>query len=239
MKIMVMFPGEGIFAPGALEKELRVRKEYLMQFASPGTDIEVFPTKGIKSPIHGRDIALVVPSAVETAIQGEKTGFDAIIMHGICNFGLEDVREVVDIPVVGGGEVTFHVACMLADKIGVISLPDEITPGLIRRWRLINVPADCITSVRSINIPLVEIPRRKEEFEARFIELAKRQIDEEGAQAIVPGCLAFITMLGPNAKERLEEILGVPVVHGSPLSVKFAEMMVTLKLRQSKKAYPK
>jgi allantoin racemase len=239
MKIMVMFPGQGIFAPEALEKELRVRRDYLMQFASPGTDIQVFPTKGIKSPIHGRDIALVVPSAVETAIEGEEAGFDAIIMHGICNFGLEDVREVVDIPVVGGGEVAFHLACMLADRIGVVSLPDEITPALIRRWRLINIPADCITSVRSINIPLVDIPRRKQEFEAKFIELARKQIEQEGAQAIVPGCLAFITMLGPDAKERLEEILGVPVVHGSPLTVKFAEMMVTLKLRHSKKAYPR
>lgn len=138
----------------------------------------------------------------------------------------------------GGGEVTFHVACMLADKIGVISLPDEITPELLRRWRLIGIDQDRIMSVKSINIPASELVQRKDEFEAKFIELAKKQI-EDGAQAIVPGCLSYLTILGPNAKERLEGILGVPIVHGSPLSVKFAEMMVTLKLRQSKKAYPK
>lgn len=83
MRIMVIFPGEGILAPAKLSEELRMRKEYLMQFASPGTEIEVFPTRGPKVPICGRDIALLVPSAIETAIQGEKEGFDAIIIHAI------------------------------------------------------------------------------------------------------------------------------------------------------------
>ena len=80
---------------------------------------------------------------------------------------------------------------------------------------------------------------KKEEFEARFIDLAKKQIEEEGAQAIVPGCFLFMPFLDPNAKERLEEILGVPVINGPALAVKFAEMMVMLGLKQSKKAYPK
>ena len=128
---------------------------------------------------------------------------------------------------------------MLADKFGVITLPDEIRPGLLRRWQLIGIASDRITSVRSINIPVVELSQRKDEFEAEFIELAKKQIDEEGAQAIVPGCFLYIPILGPDSRERLEGILGVPVIHGSPLVVKFAEMMVTLNLRQSKKAYPK
>ena len=83
MKIMALFPGEGVLVPEKLSEELRVRKEYLMQFASPGTDIEVFPTKGAKAMIHGRDMAMIVPSAVEIAIQAEKDGFDAIIIHAI------------------------------------------------------------------------------------------------------------------------------------------------------------
>lgn len=83
MKLMVMFPGEPAIFPEKANEELRLRKEYLSQFASPGTKIETFSTKGAKAMIHGRDIAMVVPSAVETAIQGEKDGFDGIILHGI------------------------------------------------------------------------------------------------------------------------------------------------------------
>ena len=79
MKIMALLPGEGTLIP---EAQSEVRK-YLMQFASPGTEIEVFRTKGTKEILRGRDIAMIAPSAVETAIQGEKSGFDAIILNGI------------------------------------------------------------------------------------------------------------------------------------------------------------
>jgi hypothetical protein len=83
MKIMVLTAGERVPSPEERAQQLKARREYLMQFASPGTEIEVFATKGIKTIMRGRDIALVVPSAVETAIQGEKDGFDAIIIHAI------------------------------------------------------------------------------------------------------------------------------------------------------------
>ena len=85
----------------------------------------------------------------------------------------------------------------------------------------------------------MELSQRKDELELKFIELAKKQIDEEGAQAIVPGCLLYLPTLGPGSRERLEGILGVPVVNGSAIAIRFAEMMVSLKLSQSKRAYPK
>ena len=127
---------------------------------------------------------------------------------------------------------------MIADRFGVVTVPDEIRMEIMRRWRLVNIPSDCITSVRPINIPVPELHLRKEELEAKFIEIARKQIEEEGAQAIVPGCGLYLPVLGPNSRERLEGALGVPVLPGAPLLVKFAEMMVNVNLRQSRKAYP-
>jgi Asp/Glu/hydantoin racemase len=69
--------------------------------------------------------------------------------------------------------------------------------------------------------------------------MAKRQIMEEGAQAILIGCLAITTHIIPGSRERLEDKLGVPVIDGSPIAIKMAELMVALELRQSKVAYPK
>jgi len=128
---------------------------------------------------------------------------------------------------------------MLADKLGVISLPDAITTELLRRWRLIGIDSDRIISVKTIDISVLELLNRKDEFEAKFIELARKQIDEEGAQAIVPGCGLYQFVLGLDSREKLEGILGVPVIYGAPLVVKFTEMLVSLKMSHSKKAYPK
>ena len=135
--------------------------------------------------------------------------------------------------------MALHIACMLADRFGIITLPDRITPELMRRWQLVGIARERITSVRSINIPFTELMQGKDEFEARFIELAKKQVEEEGAQAIVDGCLAFGRILGPGSKEKLENVLGVPVINAAPITIKMVEMMVSLNLRHSKKAYPK
>ncbi len=83
MRIMVLFPGEGAYVPDETDDMLRARKEYLMQFASPGSDLEIFRASGASAMLHGRDIAMIVPSAVEIAIQGERDGFDAIIINAI------------------------------------------------------------------------------------------------------------------------------------------------------------
>lgn len=135
--------------------------------------------------------------------------------------------------------MAFHIACMLADRFGVITLPELITPELQRRWRLIGIDSARITSVRCINMTGEEISQRKAEWEERFIEIAKKQIIEEGAQAILIGCLAITTHIIPGSRERLEDKLGVPVIDGSPITIKMAELMVTLGLKQSKVAYPR
>jgi Asp/Glu/hydantoin racemase len=51
--------------------------------------------------------------------------------------------------------------------------------------------------------------------------------------------LAITTHIIPGSRERLEDKLGVPVIDGSPIAIKMAELMVALELRQSKVAYPK
>ena len=133
-------------------------------------------------------------------------------------------------------------ACILADKIGVITLNDLLVPGIARRWKLMGIDHSRITSVRYLDIPISESAQRKNELWDKFIETGKKQIEEEGAQALVPGCLAwmpaFELFITPDAREKLEGILGVPVIHGPALLVKFAEMMANIKMIQSKKAYP-
>ena len=83
MKIMVLVPGELADSAEKVKEEIQVRKEYYLTFASPGTQIEVSPTSGTKAMLRGRDIALIVPSAIEVAIRAEKDGYDAIAINAI------------------------------------------------------------------------------------------------------------------------------------------------------------
>lgn len=232
MKIMVIIPGD------MSQEEAKRREDYLKQFIlSPDTEIKAFPIKGPKQVRSGMDVLLLTPGVVEKAREGEGDKFDAIIIHGICDFGAGAAKEAVDIPVVGAGELAFHMACLVADKFGVITLLDECIPEFLRRWQLTD-HAKRISSIRAYNIPVLEFAQRKDELEAKFTELAEEQV-REGAQAIINACLALFSALGPGAKERIEQRIGVPVIDGAQLAVGTAEMMVNLKLKQSRKAYPR
>jgi len=95
-----------------------------------------------------------------------------------------------------------------------------------------------MTSMRPLNIPILQMVERKDEVEKKFVEIAKYQINEEGAQLIIAGTGSIFPALGSGSRERIEQKLGVPVLEGSGIAIKTLEMLVNLKLTHSKKTYP-
>lgn len=138
---------------------------------------------------------------------------------------------------VGAASSAYHLAYQLADKYGVVSSNEKTVPELIRRVKAM----DCyerMTSMIPLNIPIIQMIERKDEVQKKFIEIAKYQINEEGAQLIVGGCGAMFPALGVGSKEKLEQILGVPILDGPSIALRTLEMLVHLKLTHSKKTYP-
>jgi len=228
-----------VVIPGELDAEaLMLRVRHIKRFA---TSSEVVPMtfkgtiRGIKT---GADVSLLARETMELAIQAEKTGCDAVVIHGICDFGLEAARGAVDIPVVGLGSAVFHLACQLGDRIGVVSKSDATIPEFTRRIRLMGC-ADRMTSMRPLNIAEQTLADRNRELKKRFIEIAEYQITHEGAQVVIAGYSAIFGVLPEGSREEIEKQLSVPVLDGVPIAIRTAEMLVDLKLMQSRKAYPR
>ena len=89
-----------------------------------------------------------------------------------------------------------------------------------------------------INIPISELRERRSELIERFISLAKKAVEDEGAQLIIPGCLAYLPVMGPRSVEMLEKEIGVQVLDPQAISLRIVEMLGNLKLTHSKKAFP-
>ena len=79
---------------------------------------------------------LSVPGAVEKAIQAEKDSFDGIILGCFGDPGLEALREMVKIPVVGPGETAMHIAAMLGHRFSIVTVLDSVVPSLERLARI-------------------------------------------------------------------------------------------------------
>ncbi len=209
------------------------------RFLIPPDKIVPYTFQGeIREIRSGADVSLLAPETVKLSVQAEQEGCDAIVIHGICDFGIEATRGAVDIPVVGLGSSVIHLACQLGDRYGVVSKSDTTIPEFTRRIQLMGC-AKKMTSIRPLNIPESRLINRRQELKRRFLKIAKYQIDQEEAHVIVAGYSAIFGVLPEGSREELEEILGVPVLDGVAVALKMAKMLIDLSLRQSRKAYPK
>ena len=231
MKIMVIAPGR--FS----SEEIEFRKNYLKFYASPGTEIEVVPIKkGPESVTSPEDSLRLAPGIVERVIEAEENKFDAAMIHCFGDPGRDLARSKVNIPVVGACEATFHTACMLAKKFGIVGRTEYIRETIQRVISGVPGVAEKIVYFKAISpgIPVLELKKRKDELKEKFIALGKEAIEKNGAELIIGGCLAMFPILGRGSREDMEEKLGVPVLDGSAIGFKTAELLAGLRLRHNR-----
>jgi len=197
--------------PGSFSpEEIKIRQEYAESLCAPGTRVTVVNIEGPASATDDVTPALMVPGVLKRVNEAEREGYDAAVNACFGDPGLEAAKTAAKIPVIGFAESTCHVACLLADRIA---------------------------SIKTVDIPVLEFRQRRDELEARFIELAKEHISE-GAQLIVAACGAMFPILGIGSCKRLSEELGITIMDPTAVALRVAEVLVNLGITQSKIAFP-
>ncbi len=231
MKIMAI-------VPGALSaQEIAAREDYLRTLCSPSTHLIVVPTESGPAAEDGAALGVVITGILERVRQANEERYDAIMLHCFADPGLEAAKTISDIPFVAPGEANYHVASLLGDKFGLITLTREFVPIMWRRAKIYGV-ADRIVSIKTLDIPLLEFKERKRELEEKFRELGKGLIGE-GAHVIISACLATLPALGTGSSNRIGKDLGIPVLDSNAVTLRVAEMLVSLKVSQSNAAFPR
>jgi len=173
---------------------------------------------------------------VEKGIKAQSEGFDAVVINCAMNPAMEGLRELLDIPVVGAGLAVVHVASMLGDTFSIIDTGQQHWPYLRRvvaNAGLLNK----LTSVRALNLTVSELSGDPDTISNRIVEEAIKAVEKDGAHVIVFGCTGMRRYAERLADEM--EKHGVPVVEPLSAAVNVAEILVRLRLNQSKVSYPK
>jgi len=198
-----------------------------------------------KSPEPGVDAVFVLShpyvnllnkrGIIEKVIEAEREGFDAVVVHCFADPGVREAKAVVNIPVVGPGESSLHLACLMGHKFGVITVNDpKVIPDMENMIRLYGLEDKAIPNpIRLISMPLKEFAARGEEAHeevvADIMEKAK-ECAADGAEVVIIGC----TGLGPLLTQRditLVEELGVPLLDCLAVALKTAETLADYKAR--------
>lgn len=227
-----------VLVPFAFDEKGLANRRAQQDAVELGPDIE-FDYKPVKAgpalydSYH--DWLLADMSMYEAGITAEEEGYDAVCIDTMSDSGVNALRSVLDIPVIGPGRASYLMALMLGQKFSVLTQWDPWI-GLYRKSLQEYGLADKCASIRSINVPpdVENLLGGKEEVVFPKLVGAGLECVEDGADVI---CLGSTTM--HQAHGHLAANLPVPVINPGPLTYKLAEAVLGLGLTHSRSAYLK
>jgi allantoin racemase len=220
MKILVINPNTTTSMTDKIAKAARA-------VARPDTEIVAASSQDGPASIQGfLDVATCVPGLLNEVVQHKEV--DAIVIACFDDTGLDAVRSLVSVPVLGIGEAAYHAASMIANKFSVITTLSRSVPGLENNLLRYGLAQKC-ACVRATEIPVLKL----EEGDPATLDKIRLEIhasiNEDKAEAIVLGCAGMADLMA-----QLSEEFGLPVIEGVSAGITFAEALVNNSLRTSK-----
>lgn len=218
---------------GSTEEGLRREKDVVMSYASPGTTIDYKKIKNGAANIESKfDIYIGAVDTLQLVREAEQEGYDGVVITCFGNANIEPARELANIPVVGSGMAAMLMAAGVAHKFSTIAT----VPAAKRRHELEAFKVGVLQKLASVRDIGTRVGALHGDINATckaMIEVGRRCIEEDGAEALVPGCFGMIGLA-----KTMQQELGVPVIDPAGAAVRMIETMVTLGIAQSKVSYP-
>ncbi len=220
MKILVINPNTTVSMTNKIATVARA-------VARPDTEIIAASSHDGPASIQGfLDVATCVPGLLKEVAQHKDV--DAIVIACFDDTGLDAVRTLMSVPVLGIGEAAYHAASMIANKFSVITTLSRSVPGLENNLMRYGLAQKC-SRVRATEIPVLKLEEGDPATLDKIRSAIRASIDEDNAEAIVLGCAGMADLMA-----QLSEEFGLPVIDGVSASVTFAEALVNNRLSTSK-----
>lgn len=196
--------------------------------AAPGTEIRaVNPAMGPASIEGYYDEALSIPGLLMEAARAEREGADGIVIACFDDVGLDAVRSLVSIPVVGLCEAALLFAGRLGPTISVITTLDRSVPALKELARRYGQGEHA--RVHASGVAVLELEEEGGTARARLETVISHVIRLDRPDSLVLGCAGMADLA-----RALSKSFGLPVVDGVSAAVKLVESLVTLGLSTAK-----
>ena len=210
-------------------------ERHMRRVVSPGTEVVLHGVRPGTYPSNypGTDIsysslfALHGTQWITQALKAQDEGFDAYAMCTLPNPFIREIRSLVDMPVVGYGEANMHMACMLGHRFGMLLFIDRMIPLYQEQMGIYGLQSRC-AGIRPVGFTFNDVLTAwsdPTELIGRFEKSAGLLIDQ-GVDVIIPGEMPLNILLATHGITRVQ---GVPIMDGIAVTLKLAEMQVSLK----------
>ncbi len=214
--------------------ELKRRQGKLREWAFAGTEVDVLAVDEGPASIESMyEEYLSIPPTARLLRAVEKDGADAAIVGCFGDPGLDGLREISEILVVGPAGASVALATTLGHRFSFVTVTATIVPAL-RRLAWEAGAADALASVRYVDIPVLQLNADHDAAVAAMRSEGRAAVEEDGADVLVLGCMSMGFL---DVAEQLTAELGVPVINPAKAALKLAESTVAQGLRHSRRAY--
>ena len=230
---------QGLVATYSLPGYKELILEHYAAFKRPDTVIEVHGVRDVANAASARIAGKAVQfsylqrfhdtAVIENVRRAEREGFDVVIIGAMQDPGLAVARTVVDIPVLGYGEVSLLVGCMHGSRSGFIGINPDMDPTLRQMIR------DYGMEARTAPITYMEcgypdlhdaVNGKPQRFLTAFMDAARKTMKEHGVDVILPGQTIITELLW---REGIREIDRALVLDPRLPLLRMAEMLVDMR----------
>lgn len=171
-------------------------------------------------------------------VEGEPPeGYGGCFINCFGDPGVTAARCKAEFPVFGGFEPAILFALGLADRVGIITVLDNVQPML---WEHIhNARLERrVVSVRNVNMPVLGLEDHGMLIQ-HLTEQAMEAIEYDGAEAFVLGCTGMLSVAQAVESNLARAGYTVPVVEPGQAAMAMCELMGNLGYQHSRMAFPK
>lgn len=183
-------------------------------------------TCGSLFAISNASIRLCLPGLLQEARLHRDV--DAVVIACFDDTGLDAMRCLFDVPVIGIGEAGYHAAAMLSHRFSVVTTLSRSVAGIADNLKRYGLEAKC-ASIRATDIPVLKL----EEGDRASLDQIRGEIGaaiaQDRAEAVVPGCAGMADVM-----QQLSDEFGIPMIDGISCAVGMAEALVAAGLSTSK-----
>lgn len=192
-------------------------------------------TSGPQSIESRYDEFLAGPDIVKISLKAQQQGFDGIFIDCFGEPLVSVVREIVDIPVIGGFGAAIMTANMISQKFSIVSVLNRVVAmnrALVREYGL----GENIASMPVIDMPVKDL-KDKNKLIKRLVDVSLNAIEQQGAQAIVLGCTGMLDVAKSVEKILKKKGKPAPIIDPTTTAIGFLQSLIRNNLSQSRLTY--
>ena len=153
---------------------------------------------------------------------------DAVLVACFDDTGVDAIRCLVDVPVLGIGEAAYHAASLISTRFSVITTLSRSVPGLQANLERYGLIKKCV-GIRATDIPVLKLEEGDPSTIDKIRDEIRQAMADDKAEVVVLGCAGMADLM-----HALSDEFGIPVIDGVASGVVLAEALVNAGIKTSR-----